>query len=149
MVEINHHYNEYDAEKWSQLILWDWSYGRPLFNHKNKKFHVQKWVMMKDAYDKTKQGEKKYLKIREEVADTIKDHMARANFINNTHYIGDFVGGKYYPFKNHKTGYWVITCHDGEVFRRIQAKIFRETHTRHDPELLDREEFNSKYRRGW
>lgn len=140
-IEVNHYYNEYGAEKWSQLICWDW-YGR------KSVFHVQHWIMMKDAYKKTEQGEKKWNKKIRDYADKIKDWEARRDFLNGSSYIGDFVGGKYYPFKNFKTRYWEVKFFDKGQQRIIRSKIFTETHTQYDPEVVDREFFRVEGRRG-
>ena len=143
MVEVNHHYNESGSERWTQLILWDW-YPR------KGKFHVQHWVMMKDAYTKSESHKEKYEKARAKIADQIKDHTERQLFYQNSRYIGEFTGGKYYPYKNFKTRKWVIICHDNNGrLRKITADMFRETYTREDPEVLDRKEFHSDLRRGW
>ena len=140
MIEVNHYYNDYGSERWTQLIMWD---------RIDNKYHVQKWVMMKDAYTKSEAHQKKYEKNRRKIADKIKDRGFRRDFLDHTHYIGEFTGGKYYPHKLHKTGIWVVLAHDGRWLRRITADQFSETHTLYDPELLDRKEYDLKFRRGW
>jgi hypothetical protein len=140
-IEVNHYHNEYGAEKWTQLICWDW-YGR------KSVFHVQHWIMMKDAYKKTEKGEKEWNKKRMAYADKIRDWEVRRNFLNNTSYRGDFVGGWYYPFKNYRSGYWEVKFYDKGHQRIIKSKIFIETHTQYDPEVADREFFHSDSRRG-
>ncbi len=140
MIEVNHFYNDYGVERWTQLIMWD---------RIDNELRVQKWVMMKDAYTKSDAHQKKYEKTRRKIADQIKDHGLRGEFLAHSHYIGQFTGGKYYPRKQHKTGIWVVLAYDGRWLRRITADHFRETHTQYDPELLDRKEFNMELRRGW
>lgn len=140
-IEVNHYHNEYGAEKWTQLICWDW-------NGRKSVFHVQHWIMMKDAYKKTEQGEKKWNKTVRDYADKIRNWEERRDFLNGTKYIGDFTGGKYYPFKNFKTRYWEVKFFDKGHRRIIKSKIFTETHSQYDPEVADREFFRVEARRG-
>ena len=63
MVEVNHYHNECGVDCWSQLICWDW-------NSHRKKFEVQHWIMMEDAYKKTEEGQKKWEKLRRDVGPT-------------------------------------------------------------------------------
>jgi len=103
---------------------------------------------MKDAYKKTEEGKKKWDKKTKTYADKIKDWEARRDFLNASAYRGDFVGGKYYPFKNFKTGYWEVKFFDKGFRRVIKSKIFVETYTQYDPEVADREFFHTDFRRG-
>jgi len=141
MIEVNHYHNECGVDCWSQLICWDW-------NSHRKKFEVQHWIMMEDAYKKTEEGEKKWEKLRRSIADKIRDWNQRDFFLSKTAYKGDFVGGKYFPFKNYKSGYYEVRFFDKHLPRRIQAKIYRETHSRQDPEVENRKFFNKDERRG-
>lgn len=104
--------------------------------------------MMKDAYKETEEGKKKWDKKVRDYADKIKDWMTRVDFLNSCRYRGDFVGGKYYPFKNFRTGYWQVKFLDKRFERIIRSKILIETRTQYDPEAADREFFPIKYRRG-
>ena len=140
-IEVNHYHNEWGVEVWSQLICWDW-YGR------KSVFRVQHWIMMKDAYKKTEEGKKKWDKGIRAYADKIRDWEVRRDFLNASAYRGDFVGGKYYPFKNFKTRYWEVKFLDKGFPRLIKSKIFVETYTQYDPETADREFFRSEFRRG-
>ena len=138
MLEVNHKCNEYGAVNMDQVIAWDWS-------RRDKKFHCQWWKDMGDSSrKKTEEGEAKWMKKRRDIADQIKDWQERKHFLDNTSYRGDYVGGKYKPVKNWRTGYWEIRVDN----RIIRAKIFKETHTAYDPELEDRKEFGSRSRRG-
>ena len=76
-------------------------------------------------------------------ADKIKDWVLRKDFLNKTHYAGDFVGGKYWPYKNWRSGYYEIKYEN----RIIRAKIFRQTWTTYDPEVEDRKKFPVDLRR--
>jgi hypothetical protein len=140
-IEVNHYHNEWGVEVWSQLICWDW-YGR------KSVFHVQHWIMMKDAYQKTEEGQKKWDKAIRAYADKIKDWEVRRDFLNASAYRGDFVGGQYYPLKNFRTKYWEVKFLDKGFPRVIKSKIFVETYTQYDPEVADREFFHTKHRRG-
>ena len=141
MIEVNHYHNDWGVEKWSQLICWDWrSY--------DNSFRVEYWVMMKDAYEKTEEGEKKWEKQRRKIADQYKDFNQRQSWLNSSQYKGDFEGGKLYPKKDWKSGYYEIQFIDGGVSRTIRAKIFRETYTQHDPEVADRDFHETESRRG-
>ena len=140
-IEVNHHYNEWGAEVWTQLICWDW-------NPRKGVFRVEHYIMMKDAYEETEEGKKKWDKKVRDIADKIKDWMTRVDFLSSCRYRGDFVGGKYYPFKNFRTRYWEVKFFDQGFRRIIKAKIFTETHTQYDPEVADREFFPSQLRRG-
>ena len=138
MLEVNHKCNEYGVVNMNQVIAWDW-------HKRHKKFHCQWWKNMGDsAKEKTKEGETEWMKKRRAIADKIKDWETRKHFLNNTPYMGEYVGGKYAPIKNWRTGYWEIKFDN----RIIRAKIFRETHTTNDPEVDDRQEFDTKARRG-
>jgi hypothetical protein len=103
---------------------------------------------MKDAYKKTEEGKKKWDKKVRAHANKIKGWEDRRNFLNNSSYHGDFVGGKYYPFKNHKTGCWEVKFFDRGFHRIIKGKIFLETYTQYDPETENREFFHPELRRG-
>lgn len=81
-------------------------------------------------------------------ADKIKNWEERRDFLNGTKYIGDFAGGKYYPFKNFKTRYWEVKFFDKGHRRIIKSKVFIETHSQYDPEVADREFFRVEGRRG-
>ena len=140
-IEVNHYHNEWGVEVWSQLICWDW-------NPRKGVFRVEHYIMMKDAYKKTEEGKKKWDKQVRDYADKIKDWMTRLDFLNDSHYRGDFVGGAYYPFKNFRTTYWEVKFFDKNVRRIIKSKIFIETNSQYDPEIADREFFPSKFRRG-
>jgi len=138
MLEVNHKCNEYGVVNMDQVIAWDW-------HKRDKKFHCQWWKDMGDsAREKTKEGEAKWLKKRRDIADQIKDWQQRKHWLDNTSYKGEYVGGKFAPVKNWRTGYWEIKL-EGRI---IRAKSFQETHTNHDPEVEDRKEFDKKARRG-
>ena len=140
-IEVNHYHNEWGVEVWSQLICWDW-HGR------KSVFRVQHWVMMRDAYKKTEEGQKKWDKSVRDYADKIKDWEVRRDFLNASAYRGDFIGGQYYPVKNFKTKYWEVKFFDKGFRRIIKSKIFIETNSQYDPETADREFFPQKLRRG-
>lgn len=137
MIEVNHRYNEWGTCNLDQVIAWDW-------HKRDRDFHVEWWRSMRDGRKPTKEGEAKWLKKRRDIADKIKDWPTRRSFLAGTEYRGEFVGGKYMPVKNHRTGYWEIKLDD----RIIRAKSFQETHTTHDPEADDRKEHPSSIRRG-
>lgn len=140
-IEVNHYHNDYGIEVWSQLICWDW-YGR------KSVFHVEHWIMMKDAYEKTEEGKKKWDKKVRDYADKIKDWELRRDFLNVASYKGDFIGGTYYPTKNFRTGYWEVKFSDKNFPRVIRSKIFIETNSQYDPETADRKFFHTDRRRG-
>ena len=137
LIEVNHKYNQWGTCQLDQVIAWDW-------HNRHKKFHVEWWRSMRDGRKPTKEGEEKWLKKRRDIADKIKDWPTRRSFLAGTEYRGEFVGGKYMPVKNHRTGYWEIKIED----RIIRAKSFQETHTTNDPEAEDRKEYPSSGRRG-
>ena len=141
VIEVNHHCGEWGYEKWTQLICWNWKRG-------DKKFHVEYWVMMKDAYSKTEEGEKEHEKRRREIESKIKSIELKRDFLRESEYMGDFVGGKLFPRKDWKNNIYVIQYIDRNVRRKIQAKIFRETWTQHDPEQRDRKEYPQNLRSG-
>ena len=138
MLEVNHKCNDYGVPNMDQVIAWDWS-------KRDRKFHCQWWKDMgKSSREKTKEGEKEWLKKRRAIADNIRQWPQRKHWLDNTPYRGEYVGGIYQPVKNWRTGYWEIKFDN----RIVRAKIFRETHTNYDPEVEDRKEFNQKFRRG-
>lgn len=137
MIEVNHRCNEYGTPSMDQIICWDWA------RHESR-FLCQYWKDMgSSAREKTKEGEKKWMKERRAKADKIKDWVLRKDFLNKTHYAGDFVGGKYWPYKNWRSGYYEIKYEN----RIIRAKIFRQTWTNYDPEVEDRKKFPVDLRR--
>ena len=102
-----------------------------------------------DAWiEETEEGKKKWDKKIRDKADKIKDWMTRISFLNDNRYRGEFVGGKYYPSKNFRTGYWEVKFLDKGFRRIIKSKIFVESRTKYDPETADREFYSIKYRRG-
>ena len=66
MIEVNHYHNEWGVQVWSQIILWDW-------HSVDCKFHVEKWIMMDEAYVKTKEGRKKWEKAVQESVRSLQD----------------------------------------------------------------------------
>lgn len=132
MIEVNHRYNEWGVETWSQLIMWDW-------HEKDSKFHVEHWIMMKDAHEKTEEGEKEWEKYRRKVEQEIRTIDLKTEWLSASYYRGDFVGGKFFPIKNWTNRYYEVKYNDGKRDRLIRAKIFRETHTQYDPESRDRQ----------
>ncbi len=145
MVEVNHYHNDVGAERWSQLIFWDWDLGKTRLN-------VHYWKIMKGAYEKTKEGENKWNKRVRDIADNIKNWENRKHFLDNAKYHGEFIGGKLFPVKNYKSGYYEIIFYEKygshSIRRKLQAKTFRETHTTYDVEVFDRKKFHQDYRRG-
>lgn len=139
MIEVNHHYNEWGVETWAQLILWDW-------HEQDSAFHVEHWIMMKDAHEETEEGEKEWEKKRRKIEQKIKSIELRERWLWASQYRGDFVGGKFFPIKNWTNRYYEVKYNDGKHDRLIRAKIFRETHTQYDPESRDRQ--THKDRRG-
>jgi hypothetical protein len=141
LIEINHYHNEWGVPRWTQVILWDW-------HRLDGKFHVEKWIMIKDAYQKTEEGEKKWEKMRREIESSIKNLDRKREWIRASEYPGDFVKNRFYPMKNWTTGYYEIRYRDNDRDRLIMCKIFRETHTQYDPEREDRDEHPVGIRRG-
>ena len=142
MIEVNHYHNEWGIETFSQLICWDWKGNK-------KEFDVEYWVMMKDAYEKTKKGEEAWEVKRRKVEAQIRGVGQRWEWLKNSKYRGDFIGGKFYPVKNGKTRYYEVKFEDkNKRSRIIKSKIFRETFTQYDPEILDKKEWPRELRRG-
>ena len=109
-IEVNHHYNEWGAEVWTQLICWDW-------NPRKGVFRVEHYIMMKDAYKETEEGKKKWDKKVRDIADKIKDWMTRVDFLSSCRYRGDFVGGKYYPVRGKKIDKTVELIRNNAFFK--------------------------------
>ena len=141
MIEVNHHHNEWGVQVWSQIILWDW-------HSVDCKFHVEKWIMMDDAYKKTKEGEKKWETTRRQIEQTLETLERKKQWMWASEYRGDYVDSKFLPKKNWKTGYYEIKYNDNKIRRIIRSKIYRETHAQIDPEAKDREFHPTKTRRG-
>ena len=142
-IEVNHKLNHWGVETLAQVITWDW--------HKNdRRFHVEWWRGMSDAYTKTKEGEEKWNKKRREIADAIKDWPTRKRFLNESYYRGEFSGGSLYPVKNRRTGYYEIKIKDkyGSIERVIRSKSFIESRSNDDPEKNDRIAHPPRTRRG-
>tara|TARA_R110002051_G_C8690685_1_gene492964 strand:- start:549 stop:1112 length:564 start_codon:yes stop_codon:yes gene_type:complete len=141
MIEINHYHNGWGCEQWSQLICWDRS------SYDNK-YHVSYWTMLRDAYEKTEKGEADWEKIRQKIAKEYKDFNQKMSWLSNSNYKGDFIGGKLFPRKDWKSGYYNIKYIQGGIPRVIRSKSFRQTYTQTDPEVDDREIYNQDIRRG-
>lgn len=141
VIEINHCYNEWGVPRWTQVILWDW-------HRLDAKFHVEKWIMIKDAYQKTEEGKEKWEKMRRDIEKSINGLEKKREWLRASEYPGDFVKNNLYPIKNWTTGYYEIKYKDGKRDRVIKAKIFRETHTQYDPESKDRKYHPTSTRRG-
>ncbi len=141
VIEVNHHYNEWGQEVWSQLILWD-------RRGANGELIVQHFIMMSDAYKKTTKGEKEHKKWQDKTAKTVP--LTRLNqFHSETNYRGDFVGGRYFPVKSWREGCHVVKYIDESRRRRtIKGTIFRESHTLFDPERDNRKNYPEQSRRG-
>lgn len=141
MVEVNHFYNEWGFEVWSQVVFWDW-------HDLHKTFHVQHWIMMRDAYEITEEGKKKHEELVREAESKYKDVNTRMALRSVSDYKGDFIGGKLYPKKDWKNNIYVIQYTDeSKIPRRIEAKQFRETHTQEDPEREDKRNYPEASRR--
>jgi len=137
MIEVNHSVNEWGVERWCQIIFWDW-------HELDNKYHVEKWIMMKDAYQMTEEGAKKWETARREFEQKLTSIPQRRQWLQHSDYKGDFVGGMFYPEKDWKTGYYVVEFTEGLLRRKIKAKIFRETYTQFDPEHEDRPEHSER-----
>jgi hypothetical protein len=142
MVEVNIYHNEWASPKFAQVIFWDW--------HQDNKLHVEYWQMMKDAFLKTQEGKKEHDRIRYEIAD--KSYPApseiRREFLKNTEYRGDFVGGRMWPQKDYKKNvYKTYVWHENRLFMVI-TKQMKLTCTQHDPERDDREFHPGEFRKG-
>jgi hypothetical protein len=123
MIEINHHHNEWGVETWAQVILWDW-------HPAGSKFHCEKWIMMKGAHKKTKEGRKNWEKLRREIEQGLDTLERRKQWLNASNYMGDFsTDSKFYPRKNWTTGYYEIKYNDKNI-RRIKDRKFHSTATR-------------------
>jgi hypothetical protein len=141
MIEVNHYHNEWGVQTWSQVVLWDWYSS-------DSKFHCEKWIMMTDAYEKTKEGEKRWEIARRQIEQTLETLERREQWMWASEYKGDYVNSKFLPKKNWTTGYYEIKYNDKKIRRIIRAKIFRETHTQFDPEVKDRKFHPTSKRRG-
>lgn len=138
IIEVNHTYNKWGGEGLVQVITLDW------IKHHNR-FHVQWYKVMENCFIKTEEDKKKWDEERRKDADKIKDWMKRLDFLNCTSYRGKFNSmHNLYPEKNWRTGYWEIKFDN----RIVRAKIFRETYTGYDVEVVDRKKFNIEFRRG-
>lgn len=52
------------------------------------------------------------------------------------------------PLRDYSAGGWVAIWYDGDTFRRVRSKVFRETWTQHDRELEQRHILPADMRRG-
>jgi len=141
MIEVNHYHNEWGVQVWSQVILWDW-------HSSDSKFHCEKWILMKDAYVKTKEGRKKWEKAVQEIKDNLEPLERKKQWMWASEYKGDYVDSKFIPRKNWTTGYYEIKYDDENIRRIIRSKIYKETHTQFDPEVKDRKFHPTAKRRG-
>jgi hypothetical protein len=141
MVEVNVFCNEWGYPVFAQLLLWDW-------HRKDKKFHVEKWFLMKDAFVKTPEGEKKHEEQRRKIEQKYRSISMRKAFLNGSKYRGDFVGGKLYPRKNYRLDRYEVPCWDEGYDLLIVADIMRLTYTQYDPERQDRKHHPEQTRKG-
>lgn len=49
--------------------------------------------------------------------------------------------------RDYRRGGYVLRWHDGDTFREVRAKCYRETWTQYDPEQHDRDEWPKEWRR--
>lgn len=140
ILEVNIYHNEWGFPVWAQIIAWDW-------HSRDCKFHVEWWRIMRDAFKETVEGRVEHEKIREKIRKRYP-LIVQQEFLRHSQYKGDFIGGKYYPEKNHRTGkYEIFFNEDGKIFT-ITSTSRRITYTQHDPEREDREWHRENYRRG-
>lgn len=148
LVEVNHHYNKYSYYLWTQLIFYD-------YDKSVNRFHCQAWKMMKkDHLEKTLAGAEIHERHRRAIESLYKDLETRKDFLNNSNYKGDFVGGPEYPVKDFKRNVYITTIYGvgfntSSNVRRIETKFFRVTHTQYDPERKDRDFLPEDRRRGF
>ena len=139
MIEVNHYHNEWGRPMFAQLICWD----RNVLGD----YHVQAYVMMKDAYVETEEGRKKHEEwLSKELEGKPAEYQIEAR--QGLKYRGDFVGGKIYPYRDHHSGYYISRYYDSSDYRIIKAKLFRESWTQYDPERVDRKYLKEADRRG-
>lgn len=53
-----------------------------------------------------------------------------------------------FPTRNFNTGRYDVIWHDGEVTRRVEARVYRETFTQYDPEMRERSHLEKHLRTG-
>jgi hypothetical protein len=140
LLEVNHYYNDQGQPVFVQLILWNWHKGE-------QRFISQGYVMLKGAIVKTPEGKQKWdaeiekwtkklpLQVRMEIASSHK-------------YAGHYVHHPAHPERKWKQRVWVSRLNEGGIQREIISKIFRETWTRYDPEVWDRDQNPYFERRG-
>lgn len=51
-----------------------------------------------------------------------------------------------YPRRDHRRGIWTVRWHDGGVLREVTSRSRRETWTKYDPELLERDNLPAEQR---
>jgi len=138
LIEVNHIVNEWGIVRYDQLLCWNWS-------DQKQAYKCEWWKSMNDARNKDdKEKEAKYEKERRAFADSIKDWSLRKSFLDHSYYRGEFEGGKYYPVKNWRTGYWEIK-YDNRI---IRSKHFSVTYTNNDPEVENQKLFPRDRRKG-
>jgi len=138
IIEVNHTYNKWGGKGLVQVMAIDWVKD-------DRSFHCQWYKVLRNAFVKTEEGEKRWLKNRRNLADMIKDWPTRQDFLINTPYQGEFNEmHELYPVKNWKTGYWEVKFSN----RIIRSKSFTETHTYYDSEVKDRKNWPVSKRKG-
>jgi len=138
LIEVNHIVNEWGIVRYDQVVCWNWS-------DQKQEYKCEWWKSMNDARDKSdKEKEVEYEKQRRVFADSIKDWSTRKSFLDSSYYRGEFKGGRYYPVKNWRTGYWEIKFDN----RIVRSKHFSVTYTDDDPEVENQKIFPRDRRKG-
>ena len=140
LIEVNHVYDDAGCRDFVQLVYWDWDAS-------NSRFACQGYMIMRECVVKTEAGEKRFNELVDKICRgqplAFQTDVRRAMT-----YRGDFVKKGRYPMRDFRLKVWKSTWQDKGVFRQIQAKHFRETHTAYDVEVANRELYPTSGRRG-
>lgn len=131
VVEVNHHLNDWNQEKWTQVIFWNWHDG-------HETHHVDHYYMLRDCYRKSKSGEIAHNKMLDILEQFIDDPRVRQKMREDSEYKGDFVETEMYPKKDWISGKWVIEFVNSDGKQRIECGAMQVTFTQQDPEMRDR-----------
>ena len=135
-IELNHLYNEHGFSRMDQVIFWDFD---------GSKYKVQAYIVISDGRVKTKEGLAKHNKVLDEYVsglDVLSQQLTRSE----CGYRGDWELSRLQPSKLGRR--WVSIFHHRGAMYRVSADHYRVTHTVFDAEIVNREEFPTKWRRG-
>jgi hypothetical protein len=128
LVEVNHFYDEQGRLVFDQVIWYDWDGDR---------YQIVDWRLLKGVRSDEPVDQ-----------EALKKHQAWPHKFPPP--VPKWIGGHATPYHDSRLKLWVSSWHDIKykmAHRVVYAKLFRETWTCYDPELIEREFLPQERRR--